>query len=158
MKGKGGSIGSNDRSLNFIYLSSGISKSILMFKNKYTFGLLLILALGFTSSCKYEEGPFISLRTKKERVANTWQVEKIIQDDGDEFSGDDVPDTEYTFTKDGKFKVDGNHVGSWEFTNSKEKIRFEFAGGSSESEILKLKEKELWVENDDGDETHYEPA
>ncbi len=131
-----------------------------MSKKFITLSLIAFLAVGITSSCKYEEGPFISLRSKKERVVNTWQIEKIIEDDGDEKSGDDVPDTEYTYSDDDTYKVDGNKRGKWKFTNSQEEINinFNYPRPAKNWTILKLKEKEMWLKNDDGDEYHYEPA
>ena len=45
--------------------------------------LLLALALIFGStSCKYEDGPGISLRSKTARVAGEWEVNKTIETDG----------------------------------------------------------------------------
>ena len=39
----------------------------------------------FGASCgKYEEGPGISLRSKKARLANTWTITKTVTKDGDE--------------------------------------------------------------------------
>jgi hypothetical protein len=35
------------------------------------------------SSCKYEEGPGISLRSKRDRVANEWKVNQFIYDGND---------------------------------------------------------------------------
>jgi hypothetical protein len=39
--------------------------------------LLAVLAIG-VSSCKYEEGPFISFIPKVERVSNTWVVDQAV--------------------------------------------------------------------------------
>ena len=47
--------------------------------------LLLALTLVFGStSCKYEDGPSLSLRTKKARLAGEWIIEKTVNKDGKE--------------------------------------------------------------------------
>lgn len=44
--------------------------------------ILVFISPAFFSGCKkYEEGPFISFRSKKERIANTWKMDKVIIDD-----------------------------------------------------------------------------
>ncbi len=124
--------------------------------------LLLAGTLLFGStSCKYEEGPSISLRTKKARVAGEWGVEKAIEADG-------TVDTDwdgytYTFDKDGGGKIevkDGTFSYSadfeWEFISSKEKMRLTFDGESDENTILRLTNKEMWLKDADGYEIHFE--
>ncbi len=132
----------------------------IMSKRILTFTLMAFFALGLTSSCKYEEGPFISLRSKKERVANTWKIEKQIDEDGNTTQPNN--NTKWTFTKDGKVKINGTEYGKWEFGDNKETfiLIIGIASNNSETEftILKLKEKEFWLEEDDGSETHFEPA
>lgn len=122
--------------------------------------IALLFTFAFASCKKYEEGPVVSLRSKKERVANTWVIEKIIDSDGNEYQGSMVPDIETTYTKDGDVEnEDGDKYGEWEFGDSKESLIVKpDNGGESESEILRLKEDELWLEDDDGTETHLEPA
>ena len=44
---------------------------------------ILVSALAF-SSCKYEHGPGISLRTKRDRVSNEWLVSKFVYDGVDQ--------------------------------------------------------------------------
>lgn len=48
-----------------------ISKTYKMKKTLYFTFILL-----FLTSCKYEEGPAISLRTKKQRLTGTWELAK----------------------------------------------------------------------------------
>ena len=87
--------------------------------------LLLALALifGFTS-CKYEDGPGISLRSKTARVAGEWIIEKTIDSDGDEttFTADESP--VYKFEKDGTMEASWTFLGTtsttkytWELTD-----------------------------------------
>lgn len=134
--------------------------------------LLLALAMvfGFTS-CKYEEGPAISLRTKKARVAGDWYVNEVIDSDG---SGETYPNDRsdvYTFEKDGNainiysYSSGGSTIYDietfeWKFTDSKKKMRWTFDDGSFETfEILKLKNNEMWLKHSDGSdsyEVHFE--
>ena len=125
--------------------------------------LLLISTFMFTPSCsKYEEGPAISLLPKKTRLTGTWKVDEIVYEDGDVENVDD--NATYEFTKDNVYRViDGNitYTGEWEFTRDKEYIQITYSTGSisysSEDQIVRLKNKELWI-NQDGDEYHYVPA
>ena len=120
----------------------------------------------FSSCSKYEEGPAISLRTKKARVANTWQLEKTIYADGSSESPSDGNQTTFEFTKEGAAVYDANgglsFTGEWEFTHDKENLRvtYEERGVSKTFDriIIKLKHKEVWLRDDDGNEIHYAPA
>lgn len=130
---------------------------------------LALLAMTFVlGSCsKYEEGPAFSLRTKKARLAGEWKADKYIDSNGNEENAND--DGTIEFTKDNTFIVkSGNFstTGTWEFTKDKEYLETEFtytSGGvtvteTNESKILRLKNDELWLEDEDGDQTHYVPA
>ncbi|PHR45439.1 MAG: hypothetical protein COA32_13420 [Fluviicola sp.] len=130
---------------------------------------LALLAMTFVlGSCsKYEEGPAFSLRTKKARLAGEWKADKYIDSNGNEENAND--DGTIEFTKDNTFIVkSGNFstTGTWEFTKDKEYVETEFtytSGGvtvteTNESKILRLKNDELWLEDEDGDQTHYVPA
>jgi hypothetical protein len=122
--------------------------------------LFFVLALGM-SSCKYEEGPFISVIPKTERVTNTWIVSNAIID-GTQSSS--IPSfKQITFYKEGDLNVvftvlgvDVPYSGTWEFSDDKAAIVFtskdEASGFFSYDRtwtILKLKEELLkvtWVE------------
>ncbi|MCC7298258.1 MAG: hypothetical protein IT244_07995, partial [Bacteroidia bacterium] len=45
------------------------------------------------AACKYEEGPKISLRAKRDRVANEWRVEKYTYNDSDRTTSLAQPDS-----------------------------------------------------------------
>ena len=128
--------------------------------------LLLGLALVFGStSCKYEEGPALSLRSKKARVAGEWVIEKTIDSDGTVDS--DWDGFEITFDKDGTGKQSYTYdIGGtsttqtidfkWEFTDSKKKIKItDEDGDSEESTILKLKNDEMWIKDADNYQTNF---
>lgn len=126
---------------------------------------ILFLAIVLTvigNGCKkYEEGPALSLRSKKGRVDNTWKIEKYYENGVDLTAALlAVDDVTIDLTKDGHVtwtEVDvqsGNgstQTGSWEFTSKKESILIQISGGMSFSgtgndiwNILRLKNKELW--------------
>lgn len=126
-----------------------------MKRNVFFAAMVLLTANVFTGCKKYEEGPMLSLRSKKERVANTWKVEKYYEngvDKTNEFTAENINYTE-TFTKEGGWSYSYTDVngeleadaGKWEFDKDNEVIDRN-AGGSTWEElyILKLKEKEFW--------------
>jgi hypothetical protein len=133
---------------------------------------LAMLAMVFVmgSACKYEEGPALSLRTKTARLAGTWKVEKYIDNDGEESTPDAEDNSTWTFTKENTIEVSVSFLGqtttfdgTWEWINSKEGVRVTIDYGSLGSEsdditILRLKNDELWTQDEDGDQTHFIPA
>lgn len=118
---------------------------------------LFLITTGLIEGCrKYEDGPAISLIPKKERVANTWVVEKALADNMD-VTGD-YDHYEIYLTNDGdaeltaQYTVFGIHYitdtdGTWQFTNNQSNIQFNYEDDSQDAEyqILKLTEKEFWL-------------
>lgn len=120
--------------------------------------LTLALIIGAISCNKYENGPSVSLKSKKSRVANIWIIDEYIDADG-EIEKEDDSET-YEFSKDGNVTVsyDGDsEKGKWEFRNDKESIAFIFNGDEEVYLITKLKEKEFWIADEDKDEIHFIP-
>lgn len=123
----------------------------------------IIAASAFFSSCgKYEEGPKISLASKKSRIARTWTFEKWI----DGATGTEVACTSscdvIELKKDGTYSYNGTAVSgsTWAFSSDKEKLEFTttvFGTTTTSSEIiLRLTSKELWTKDIvDGDQSHY---
>ncbi|MDH4472535.1 MAG: hypothetical protein QE487_07985 [Fluviicola sp.] len=107
-----------------------------------------------TPSCgKYEEGPGFSLLTKKSRLVGDWDLKETVYGS---LTTADTDDDILTFEKDGTVKAtDGSTTisGTWEFTSDKEKVRttYEIFGTpvSADFTILRLKSKELWLQDDD---------
>ena len=139
---------------------------------KHTPKVLFVLALtsALSTGCgKYEDGPDLSLRPRKERVANTWRVESATN------GGEDVTGSfdqyELQMLRDGaatlaalyqigdlSFEFQTN--GTWELVNKDEDLRLDFENDAADEtwEILRLKEKELWLrEKDGGLELHLVP-
>lgn len=125
------------------------------------FGLLSAIVFSIPSCGKYEEGPGMSLLTKKKRLSREWDAKEYVS-----ASGVTTADTDtdiITFEKDGAFKVtfDGTSFsGTWEFTSDKEKIKTVITilnqTTTDEITILRLTNKEFWTKDSDGDITKFE--
>ena len=131
-----------------------MKKSIL----KITVISLLTVSSGLlTTSCKkYDEGPAISLRSKKARVVNKWKAEKVMENGKDVTS--DYQGVTWEFKDDNKFYFNFLGIlpitGKWEFNNDKSKIilTYDITNEKSELEILRLKEKSMWLKLNDKDD------
>ncbi len=138
--------------------------------------LILISAvmLIFTS-CKYEEGPAVSLRSKEERLCNEWKIDKKLTNGVENTLTEAELQTIVEFKKGGDYSITvpilGVYVvfsGTWEFYDNKEKIITTYEANvlgtnvvqKDTSKILRLMEKELWLEGKDSTgivEIHYIP-
>lgn len=126
-----------------------------------------VLATVVLVSCnKYEEGPAVSLASKKARVENTWKIGQALR------NGDDVTSDydEYTLklTKDGdanlaalytagNFSYEAETDGTWEFKSNKENLFLNFQDDDFDQEyqILKLEKDDMWLREIGGeDELH----
>ncbi len=122
---------------------------------KAQLALILVFSLLFTACGKYEEGPSFSLRSKTNRVVNTWKIERMIVDDKDvtdasptyvdtyriEFTKDDRVIEQYTSSA-------GNHKhhGTWSFEDSYANLVIKISGSVSSYRILRLTADEMWLE------------
>jgi hypothetical protein len=125
--------------------------------------LIAMIAIPTFQSCKkYENGPTISLRSKKSRVANDWAISSY-QEGGIDKTTERIND-DMTLTKSGEATYHQNNsgliytmVGTWEFDESKERIKIlasytrdDGAGNNiivsvvEDMKVTKLKEKEMW--------------
>jgi hypothetical protein len=126
--------------------------------------LLLTGTLFLFNACKkYPEGPLLSLRTKKARIANVWRVEKYIVNEQDKTTDFNTLFPNYTLTigKDDRYTITMYNndstieKGRWYFAGEKEVIKFLpdgnsiWSGGAEVWQILKLKDKETWGEYTD---------
>lgn len=115
---------------------------------------------GFQNCKKYANGPAFSLRTRAERVANTWKVEnyKINRNDFTSL----VSNYTETFSKKGNYSYSWgifNESGSWSFQNKDKEIKL--TGPDNQTSrvliILKLEEKSFWyyyIDGNDKNELH----
>jgi len=135
-----------------------------------TASILALITLGTLTGCgKYDDGPEFSLRSRKERVANTWRVESAMK------GGSDVTSSfnqyELKMTKDGDAVLTANYAlgeltfefdtnGTWDLVNKDEDLKLDFENNDADDTymILRLKEDELWMREKGGDlELHLKP-
>jgi len=128
---------------------------------KHIIGLLTITLL--LSLCKYEDGPKLSLRTKKHRAVNTWHIDKVFENGVDktaEYKNTFV-NYQIDLKKDNSYELKyrplniGDYIetGNWAFSGDKVFINFTPKDSKSPSQwkILRLTESETWViQNLDG--------
>jgi hypothetical protein len=120
------------------------------------FALLAVAVIALTSCGKYEEGPGFSLLTKKARLVGEWTLSEVkVNGTAQELSGYTVnlsikKDETYTYKwSSGGFSVEDS--GTWKFSDDKMKfIITDQDGDVSESEIVRLANKELKVKAVDG--------
>jgi hypothetical protein len=123
-----------------------------------TMSLILsaIFIIATIQSCKkYSEGPAISLRSKAERVANTWKIENYKINGSDYTSL--VAGYVETFSKDGNYSyswISVSGTGKWAFQNDDKEVRITGIDNKSSQTlyILKLKENQLWYYYMDGND------
>ncbi len=124
-------------------------------KNNNTFiAIIFVVFIVFSVSCnKYEEGPAISLLTKKARITGIWEFSEKTPDWG--MAGN------LCFEKDGTCYLEWNsgsieffadrNFGEWEFDNKKENLLIKSLTDSINNtyEIIKLTNKELKLQVSD---------
>lgn len=124
-----------------------IDNTIIMKKLLFT---LVCLTLLLGSCKKYEEGPGISLRTKKARVVGEWKTEKLFIDDVEDTLTPDEKNNKWIFKKDGNYEyqtVRYTEIGTWSFDIKRELIFMTETemGYSSSYKIRRLTNNELWI-------------
>lgn len=138
---------------------------------------LFVGGVALTSCSKYEEGPKLTLLTKKMRLAGTWGVAAYLENGVDKTADyrQFVSSESTTIEKDGNWNSTMTTVlgtftssGTWEFINDKEDVKMTttVSNGTTLStpsldtmHITKLKNKEMWTKEVDGSTTyeyHYE--
>ncbi len=133
---------------------------------KVLLSIAVICGIAIASCKKYEEGPAMSLRSKKSRLAGEWSIDKIYVNGTDVTSSFLPSGTTYktTIDKGGSWtSVMTNSTGSttdkgtWEFVDKKENLKMVTTGSADAdgdtSVIIKLKNKELWLEQKSGSNT-----
>lgn len=119
--------------------------------------ILLVLSLGiFFNSCKkYEDGPAISLKTKKMRLCRKWNfTEGTLEGNPLQFSYYMYTD-EYEYKTNGKYIITGEDArnaktsyleGTWSFSDKKENlVRSIYTNSSETLSILRLTSTDLWL-------------
>ncbi|MDT8308673.1 MAG: hypothetical protein RQ866_04025 [Bacteroidales bacterium] len=139
-----------------------------MKKQKFTRTLLYFLMAtfmlsGFYGCKKYEEGPFISLLTKKARIDNTWDLIQAYNDDVDILDQVKIGEYEWRIDKNGSFVLINNSntiTGSWEFVSDKEelKLMYDLSPTPSIWTIVQLKNNKMTlsrIKQDNTQEIYY---
>lgn len=119
--------------------------------------LFISVTTTFSSCNKYPDGPKFTLLTKKERMQGLWDLTETNHSDGtvtyDNWNDimELTEENEYIYTS-GNISVSGE----WEFVSDKEKVLFKIGNLNSTYKILRLKSKELWLQNEsNGDVLKY---
>jgi len=117
--------------------------------------LLGTATLTVTSCGKYDEGPGFTLLTKKARLTGEWDFKEYV-DGSSGVSQADSDDDYITIEKDGTYSYTSGSTttsGTWDFASDKERLKVSYTVGSttysSESIILRLTNKELWLKDPD---------
>ena len=124
---------------------------------------LIAVAFVFVSCKKYPDGPDISLRSKTERLANTWQIDVWFENGVNKTTDAKNVYKDYTMIIDKAgsysttFKWLGilphSESGTWSFNGDKSKVVFTKTtpepSTTSEWTILKLMENDLWGQFED---------
>lgn len=112
-----------------------------------TLFLLLLPALLIPASCKkYDEGPYISLWPKAERIANKWKVSKADLNGADSTNIYRTHILEFTNQGTAIYQI-GNrkYFGTWQLNNNGKDFDLDYDSlGRFSYQILRLKEKEFW--------------
>lgn len=127
-------------------------------KTKVTALIILLAGMMMTTieGCKkYPDGPAFSIRTRTQRVANTWKVDNY-KVNGTDYTSLVSGYTE-TYSKDGNYSYSYGSVsgtGKWEFQNNDAEIKINGISNQSSEVlyILKLEEKQFWYYYMDGND------
>ncbi len=122
-------------------------------KRLLTLFTVISFVLSLTACKKYEDGPRLSISTKKARITNQWLlVEKIKSRTKinvnffDEQILDLKRDHSFIYSE-----GSAAAVGEWEFGSDKESLVLSvFLGNAIRFKILRLTRNELWLQEDDG--------
>lgn len=132
-----------------------------------------VILISISSCRKYEEGPNVSLRTKKARITNNWKYESALVN-GVEVSLDPYyAKQKHYFYRDGKYIqtiIDPitlearNLQGNWTLYDKDKKIAITVKvppanlDSTMDYNILKLFEKQMWLRTTDNSrEYHFAP-
>ncbi len=114
-----------------------------------------LLVAGIQSCGKYEDGPGISLRTKKARLVGDWDIVQI----GTQVFPNQGYSLGFEFEKNGNVKFtysygfySYSYAGDWEFSTNKEELDLILAGQVQTFQIKRLTNKEVWLEDESNDE------
>lgn len=124
------------------------------------FTVILGLILPLLHSCgKYPDGPNFTLLSRKSRLEGTWTAYEVTNSNGQTTSypnggaSIELTDDEEVFLYTGIITIQG----TWSLVKDKEYLRITYPGlSSTEYEIRRLKNKDMWLKDPNGSLTKYE--
>ena len=136
--------------------------------------LFVITSIVLIACKKYPDGPAISLRSKTERLSNSWQMAQVLEGGVDKtsdyqfaFNGYNLiieNDGNYSYNYKALGVVPISETGKWAFNSDKTKVIFDPSSnnnGNNELKILRLMEEDLWLLDEDNNgavtEFHFSP-
>lgn len=115
----------------------------------FTIVFMTFVFIAASVSCtKYEDGPILTFRSKKTRIANTWKYESIIYVEQNSVVTENLPTIEFTCNKDGSYSDNEDSVGTWKFSGEVDLIISKSKNSvttETKWEIIKLAKKQLWL-------------
>jgi hypothetical protein len=135
-----------------------------MKRNIFALTIVMAALFVFNSCGKYEEGPSFSLLTKKARITGIWKFDKMYENGVEITLSDDMKNTTIELMKDGTGKytvvfggLEMNVDVEWEFSDDKMQLKQRMKdfmdptqwGEWEESDILRLTNKECWMQDED---------
>lgn len=144
-----------------------------MKRNIILVAALSFLVLGFASCSKYEEGPGLSFRSKKKRLANSWRIESVTVNGVERAAEPLYAKQKHYIYESGSYIINiidpvtlraEDVQGSWTLYDSDKKLAVNrqnyngVADSLEDYQILKLKENSLWLRSlDNTIEYHFTP-
>lgn len=130
------------------YLCSLTNPNLISMKKHLLVLILSGLMLSFFSCKKYDEGPALSLLSKKQRLDGIWSLVQVINN-GVDVTSLYPEDHSYVIDKNGSFKKISNGVettGTWEFNSDKTEIllTIDNSPDADVHKVLRLTNKHLW--------------
>lgn len=131
-------------------------------KNNFKFFLAIIGVIFVLSACnKYEEGPSFTLLSKKARISGDWTIEKITSVSGVEQLSQSTE--VLSINRNGSYQLIYKELptvlGNWAFIKEKEYVSLTYKKDGfdniDEYKIIRLKNKELWLEDVEGVRFNY---
>lgn len=138
-------------------------------KNIFLYLLCLFTLSSAFYSCKYDDGPLVSFRSKEARVINSWAYDLTLRN-GLNVTTASVPgainyvNSSLGFDDNGLFslieEIDADlnvYDGTWSFSDKKESLLLSYTDGNippRELFIRKLNHKKLWLEETIDDEIY----
>jgi hypothetical protein len=125
-----------------------------------------VLVLGgwllLSTGCYYDDGPFMSVRSTKGRIANIWSFE-YVERQGLDITAQYV-DARLHLNRDGtmflEFNPDSIGQGNWSLSFDRKllMLNYDLNGQAYENSFIiwRLKEDEMWLQEEIGDNLRYE--